>query len=82
MATQKISVTVRATSVQQARRVAGPRGLSTFVDAAIAEKLERDNRRRAFLDYLRELEAADPTPEPVKRRAARRVAEIRSVVTL
>jgi hypothetical protein len=77
MAAQKVSVTLEAASIERARRAAGPRGLSSFLNAALTEKLERDEQRSAFLAYLDELEAADPTPEPVRRRAARRTARLR-----
>lgn len=79
MATQKVSVTLEADSIERARRTAGPRGLSSYLDAALEEKLERDERRSAFLAYLDELEAADPTPDDVKRRAARRADRIRKI---
>ena len=77
MATQKVSVTLESTAIERAREAAGPRGLSSYLDAALEEKLERDERRQALLDYLDELEQADPTPELTKRRAARRVERIR-----
>ena len=77
MATQKVSVTLETTAIERARKVAGPRGLSSYLDAALEEKLERDARRQAFLTYLDELEVADPTPELTKRRAERRSAQIR-----
>ena len=80
MATTKISVTLESASVERARRSAGPRGLSSYLDAALEEKLERDERRAALLAYLDELEAADPTPAAVVRRAARRADRIRSRV--
>ena len=76
--TRKVSVTLEATSIERARQAAGPRGLSSYLDAALEEKLERDERRRAFLTYLDELELADPAPEPAKRRAARRASPGRS----
>ena len=78
MATQKISVTLESSAIERARRAAGPRGLSSYVDAALEDKLERDERRRAFLEYLDELEANDPTPDSIKQRASRRAAKIRS----
>jgi hypothetical protein len=81
MATQKVSVTLEASSIERARRVAGPRGLSSYLDTALAEKLERDARRAGFLDYLDELEANDPTPDEVKRKAARRADRIRASAT-
>ena len=77
MATQKVSVTLESTAIERARKAAGPRGLSSYLDAALEEKLERDERRQAFLEYLYELERADPTPELSRRRAARRAQKIR-----
>ena len=81
MATQKVSVTLETTAIERARQVAGPRGLSSYLDAALEEKLERDERRRAFLTYLDELELTDPTPDQVKHRAVRRSARIRTATT-
>lgn len=81
MATQKVSVTLEAGAIERARRTAGPRGLSSYLDRALAEKLERDERRDALLAYLDELEAADPAPEATKRRARKRAEQIRSQVT-
>lgn len=81
MSTQKVSVTLQASALEQARQLAGPRGLSTYLDAALHEKLERDAQRRAFLGYLQELEAHDPTPEGLRQRAARRAARIRTRVS-
>jgi hypothetical protein len=78
MATQKVSVTLETSAIERARRAAGPRGLSSYVDAALEDKLARDERRREFLEYLDDLEANDPTPDPIKQRASRRAAKIRS----
>jgi hypothetical protein len=81
MNTVKVSVTLRAAAIEQARRVAGPRGLSSYLSAALQEKLERDERRRALLEYLQELEASDPASPEEKRRAARRAAALRQRVS-
>jgi hypothetical protein len=81
MATQKISVTLETSAIERAREAAGPRGLSAYVDAALEDKLERDERRRSFLAFLDELEAADPTSEQTKRRAQRRASKIRDAVS-
>ncbi len=78
MATQKVSVTLDSSAIDRARAVAGPGGLSPYLDAALEDKLERDERRRAFLDYLDELEAANPTPETAKRRASLRADRLRA----
>jgi len=76
MATQKISVTLEAESIERARQTAGPRGLSSYLDSALVEKLERDEKRQALIDHLDELEAQDPTPEATKRRARSRADQI------
>jgi len=81
MTTQKVSVTLEADAIERARRTAGPRGLSSYLDTALAEKLERDEKRNALLAYLDELERADPTPAATKQRARQRAARIRAEVT-
>ena len=80
MATQKVSVTLEAEAIERAKHAAGPRGLSSYVDAALQEKLERDERRHALLALLDELEVLDPTPAEVRARAAKRAARLRSAV--
>lgn len=80
MTTVKVSVTLGAAAIKQARLVAGAGGLSSYLDVALQEKLERDERRQAFLDYLEELEALDPATQDEKRRASRRVARLRQRV--
>ena len=80
MTTQKVSVTLEAEAIERARQTAGPRGLSSYLDAALAEKLERDEKRQALIAYLDELEGQDPAPEATKRRARRRADQIRDVV--
>lgn len=81
VATQKVSVTLDAEAIERARHAAGPRGLSSYVDAAVQEKLERDERRAALLALLDELEGADPTPADVRARAARRSERLRAAVS-
>ena len=81
MTTQKVSVTLEADAIERARRTAGPRGLSSYLDTALAEKLEHDEKRDALLAYLDELEATDPTTEATKRRARKRADQIRVQVT-
>ena len=73
-------MTLGTTAIERAREAAGPRGLSAYVDA-LEDKLERDERRRSFLAFLDELEAADPTSEQTKRRAQRRASKIRDAVS-
>lgn len=80
MATQKVSVTLEAGAIARARQMAGRRGLSAYLDAALSEKLAREQQRRSILDYLDALEASDPTSQSTKRRAARRASQIRERV--
>jgi len=81
MTTQKVSVTLESGAISRARHLAGPRGLSGYLDTALQEKLERDERRRAFVEYLDELEQSDPTPDGLKVRATRRAARLRGRVS-
>ena len=39
-----------------------------------------DEQRQALLAYLEDLDRADPTPDLIKQRAARRVTRIRAIV--
>jgi hypothetical protein len=80
MATQKVSVTLEAEAIERARHAAGPRGLSSYVDTALQEKLERDERRHALLSLLEELEAGDPTPADVRARASKRADRLRTAI--
>jgi hypothetical protein len=54
--------------------------LSSYLDAALQEKLERDERRKSLLAFLQELEDADPTPAEVRDRATKRAARLRAAV--
>ena len=60
MAVQKVSVTLDAERVAQARALVGRGGLSSFVDEALDEKLQAERRRLDLLNHLAELEAGDP----------------------
>lgn len=71
-------MTLDSNAIDRARAVAGPRGLSSYLDAALEDKLERDERRRAFLEYLDDLEVANPTPETAKCRARSRADRLRA----
>ena len=73
-------MTLEADAIERARQTAGPRGLSAYLDDALAEKLERDRRRTELLAFLDELEAADPSPPEVRRRAQRRAQRLRDAV--
>ncbi len=74
MATEKVSASVDRKVLREARRVAGRRGLSAYLDAALREKLERDRRRRAILEYLDELDEDDPLTEADWAEVDRRLA--------
>jgi hypothetical protein len=76
MATEKLSASVDRKVLREARRLAGRRGLSAYLDAALREKLERDRRRRAILAYLDELDEADPLTEADWAEVDRRLAVI------
>lgn len=78
--TQKVSVTLESSSIEDARRLAGPRGLSSYLDLALTEKLARDRRRADLLAYLDELETLDPSQPEERARAAARAERIRSAV--
>lgn len=80
MATRKVSVTLQSQGLERARHAAGSRGLSSYLDAALHEKLERDERRADLLAFLEELEARDPTPAGMRVRAAERAASLRAAV--
>jgi hypothetical protein len=78
MATEKVSASVDRKVLREARRLAGRRGLSAYLDAALREKLERDRRRRAILEYLAELEEADPLTEADWAEVDRRLATLQN----
>jgi hypothetical protein len=80
MATRKVSVTLDEDAIERAQQIAGPRGLSSYIDAALQEKLDRDDSRRALLEYFDELDAIDPPTEEERRQAAQRAARIRAEV--
>jgi hypothetical protein len=66
LAKRKVSVTLGVDRIKQARELAGPRGLSSYINAALQEKLEREDRRQAIIEWLDELDAADPPTEEEK----------------
>lgn len=80
MATQKVSVTLDADVLERVRAAVGPRGLSSYVDRALAGQLERDERSAALLALLDEAEVADPTPDDVAARARARAERIRAAI--
>jgi hypothetical protein len=76
MATEKVSASLDRKVLREARRVAGRRGLSAYLDAALREKLERDRRRRAILEYLDELDEGEPLTEADWAQVDRRLAAL------
>jgi len=53
-----------------------PRGTAARWSAGLREKLERDRRRRAILEYLDEIEEADPLTEADWAEVDRRLAAL------
>ena len=76
MPTEKVSTTLDRETLTEVRRLVGPRGLSAYVDAALREKLQRDQRRRALLAYLEELNEVDPLSDEEWAEADDRLARI------
>ena len=79
MPTRKISVTLDSSAIERARQAAGPRGLSAYLDGALQDRLDRDERRHVLLAYLDALEATDPTSPEVRRRAGRRADRLQEI---
>jgi hypothetical protein len=68
MATEKVSLTLDSNVLKQARRRAGRRGLSSFVDDALRVKLQHER----LGEWLDEMDSKyGPVPEPVKREVER-----------
>ena len=74
MALTKISATLSPDLIASVRQRAGERGVSSWLDSAVREKLQRDERRDAVLALLAELDAEDP-PTDSEREQARRDAD-------
>jgi hypothetical protein len=60
MATTKVSATLEQQTLTAIRTRVGPRGVSSYLEQAAREKLERDERRQRIRAYLAELDAEDP----------------------
>jgi hypothetical protein len=72
MPTEKVSLTLDAEALRQARELAGPRGLSAYVDAALKLKLQNTRIRK----LLRELDAEHgPVPDHIKEEVDRKWRE-------
>ena len=78
MATRKISLTIDETALDEIRASVGARGVSRFVDAAVREKIDRDERRAGVIAWLDELDRTDPpTPEELAAGEAQAQAIVR-----
>lgn len=70
--TEKVSLTLDAEALREARALAGPRGLSAYVDEALKRSLQSTRIRR----LLRELDAEyGPIPDHLKEEADRKWRE-------
>ncbi|HEY3355957.1 MAG TPA: hypothetical protein VGQ83_22080 [Polyangia bacterium] len=76
MATEKVSATLGSETLAAIRSHVGARGLSSWLELAAREKLERDERVARIRDYLAELEAEDPIPPAARARARRLLRDI------
>ena len=81
MTRPRVSVTLEADAVARAREIAGPNGLSSYLDAAVHEKLARDRQRRIFLAYVDESAASVPPPPGGNEQATRPAAWLRTVAS-
>ena len=72
MATEKVSLTLSSKAVREARKRAGKRGLSAFVDEALKIKLQGD-RIQAWLDEADRI--AGPIPDEISRKVEKEWAE-------
>ena len=68
MATEKVSLTLSSDVLKQARRRAGRRGLSSFVDGTLRVKLQHE-RLKGLLDEMDR--TYGPVPEQVKEEVRR-----------
>jgi hypothetical protein len=68
VSTEKVSATIDEGLLRQIRRRVGRRGVSSFLNAAAAEKLQRER----ILELLDTLDAEHGTPTAAERKAAER----------
>jgi hypothetical protein len=66
MSTEKVSATIDRELLAEVRSRVGRRGLSAFVNQAVAEKLQRER----VIEFLDELEAEVGRPSEAMRQAA------------
>lgn len=74
MATEKVSLTLDEKTVREARRVAGKRGLSAFVEDALSTKLQHDRLRAWLKDAER---THGPIPQEVREKVRKQWQEVR-----
>ncbi len=74
MATRKISLTLDEALLAELRAQVGPRGVSSYVDEAVRDRLDSDRRRQALIQALDELDELDP-PTDEERAAGERWAD-------
>jgi hypothetical protein len=72
MATEKVSLTLSQKAVREARRKAGKRGLSAYVDDALKLKLQHERIDAWLADAER---THGPIPQDVQRKVDREWAE-------
>jgi hypothetical protein len=68
MVMEKVSLTLDAKAVKEARRRAGKRGLSAYVDESLKLRLQHD-RIRAWLDEAEQI--AGPIPDEIREEVRR-----------
>ena len=73
-------MTLEAGAIERARQAAGPRSLSSFLDAPLQEKLERHDRRESLFALLQELDDVDPITAEARGSATKRAAQLRAAV--
>ena len=76
MTTEKVSATLHKDTLARVRTRAGRRGVSSYLEDAAREKLERDTRRARVVAYLKTLERDDPVTQQARDKALKLVAEI------
>ena len=64
MAGHRITLTLSKDVIRGIKKLAGPRGVSAWLDAVARERLAAEHYREKLIESLDELEAQDPsTPE-------------------
>ncbi|HLG71000.1 MAG TPA: CopG family transcriptional regulator [Chloroflexota bacterium] len=73
MAVEKLSVSIPSRIAQEAKRRAGPNGLSAFVTKSLQRQLEEERRREAMKDWLDEMDELHGPLDPAEVEAARQL---------